>query len=136
MPTPWFREPRILLLLDFSSAVVTSLLAALLLATAILPTGLPTWILYSMSLSAAGFALFDVVSVLRVSDRVRPLFAIGWLNLLYCAGTIVICVMFRSSVTYLGWMYFMLEGVLVIALACWELKIARWYPDFQIAKIK
>ena len=57
----WFTVPKNLLLFDCFGALWTSLSTGLLLTT-ILETGLPTWILVVLSITALGFACVDLVA--------------------------------------------------------------------------
>lgn len=113
------------LLIDMGGALMSSLAIALILASGILPTGLPGWILYAMSLIAASFACFDFAAYKLVPENTWPLAAIGLLNLLYCAATIGVCVIYYGQLSHLGMVYFALECCIVAALAGWELFVAK-----------
>ncbi|MEZ6095119.1 MAG: hypothetical protein R3C03_12965 [Pirellulaceae bacterium] len=68
------RSPRHLLVLDFFGALVTSGITASLLATEIVPTGLPVTLLIVMAMIAAGYAVYDLVNLVRRSNIRRALF--------------------------------------------------------------
>ena len=121
---PLWQSPRKLLLLDFVGATMTSLTTGLLLATEILPIGLPSWLLFAMSLVAACFACFDIACYLLVRERAWPLAVIGMLNLGYCFGVLTICSIYFRELSTLGIIYFAGEAAIVVPLACWELWIA------------
>lgn len=120
----WLTKPANLLLLDAVGAVATALATGLLLATSLLPAGLPTWILWLLSLTAAGYALFDILSYRLAPGSSWPLATIGGLNLLYCATAIGLCLGHWSSLTLLGAIYFGLESAVVIPLAIMELLVS------------
>ena len=120
----WFTVPKNLLLFDFVGALVTSLSTGLLLTT-ILPTGLPEWVLFALSFTAAGFACFDVIGYCYWPSECWPLAVVALLNLLYCAAAIAILFVFLPKVTSIGMVYFVVECTILIPLASFELVVAR-----------
>ena len=54
------QTPRYLLAVDFFGSIATSLATTFLLASGRMPTGLPTWLLYSLAMVALGFACFEL----------------------------------------------------------------------------
>ncbi len=106
-------------------ALATALSTGLLLTT-VLPTGLPTWILVVMSITAAGFACFDLAAYYYWPDECWPLNVVGLLNLLYCAGAIVASWIYLPSMTSLGMLYFSMECAIVIPLGVFELVVAKY----------
>jgi hypothetical protein len=117
-------SPKNLLLLDGLGALLTSLATGLLLATSLIPTGLPAWILWVLSIVAAGFACFDLAAYRLVNSAGWPLAVIGLLNLSYCITAISICAMHWAVMTGLGKAYFVAESAIVIPLAIVELLVA------------
>ncbi len=116
--------PQRLLLLDFFGALGTAFATGLILATEIIATGLPTSYLWCMSMTAAGFAMFDLLSYRFAADARRPLAIVAVLNLLYCAVAVTACSIYWSSLTTMGLIYFGLETALVVPLAILELAVA------------
>lgn len=119
------ENPRRVLIIDLVGASVTSLLTILLLASGLVPTGLPVWLLYSMALTAGGFACFDIAAYFIVPNTKIALAAIAMLNLAYCIGVIVICAVFFQSITLLALLYFAIEIPIILAVASWEFSTAR-----------
>ena len=120
----WITVPKNLLLFDFVGALVTSLSTGLLLTT-ILPTGLPVWILFALSITAAGFACVDVVAYCYWPNQCWPVTVVGLLNLSYCVAVIAALLVFRPQITSIGTIYFAIECTIVIPLAVFELMVAR-----------
>jgi hypothetical protein len=121
----WFTVPKNLLLFDFVGALVTSLSTGLLLTT-ILPTGLPVWILFALSITAAGFACVDVVAYCYWPNQCWPVTVVGLLNLSYCVAVIAALLVFRPQISSIGTIYFAIECTIVIPLAVFELMVARY----------
>jgi hypothetical protein len=117
--------PKNLLLLDFFGATATALATGMLLATEVITTGLPTSLLWGLSLTAAGLAVFGIGSYRLATDARRPLAIVAVLNLLYCATAVAICVGHWASLTHLGVLYFGLETAIVVPLAFVELLVAN-----------
>lgn len=120
----WITKPTSLLWLDAFGALTTAFATGLLLATEILATGLPTSYLWFMSMTAAGFAVFDLLSYRFAADARRPLAIVAVLNLLYCTVAVTACSIYWSSLTTMGLIYFGLESALVVPLAILELVVA------------
>ena len=122
--TRFLWSPRHLLLVDGVGALMTSASTGLLLATEVLASGIPSWVLWILASVAFGYACFDAVGVFYVSDPRPFLSGIAILNLVYCFITLVICCVFSRQLTWLGMIYFSLEAIVVIPLALWERRIA------------
>ncbi|MDP1560998.1 MAG: hypothetical protein Q8M16_06350 [Pirellulaceae bacterium] len=132
----WLKKPENLLLTDAVGAVATALATGLFLATSLLPTGIPSWILWVLSLAAAGYAVFDILSYRLAHGSSWPLATIGGLNLLYCATAIGLCLGHWSSLTVFGAIYFGLESAIVIPLAIMELWVSTRNLKSQIWNMK
>lgn len=100
----WLTKPKNLLLLDSIGAAMTSLSTGLLL-TIFIPTGLPVWVLWMLSIIAAGFACLDLVAYYFRVDACRLLAIIGMLNLLYLILTIATCLIYLQLITNKGVIY-------------------------------
>jgi hypothetical protein len=116
--------PKRLLLLDFGGALTTALTTGFLLATSIIPTGLPVWILGCMSITAAGFAGFGILSYCYATEPRQPLAILAVLNLIYCGTAIISCLVYWPLITIFGILYFGLESIIVVPLAILELVTA------------
>lgn len=119
-------NPRSLLVFDAIGAALTGLATGLLLASERVRTGLPTELLYALSIVAFGFMGYDLVSYCFSKDAAKSLRIIALLNLAYCAVVVVSLVAYRSQVTGMGLIYFRVESVIVFALAIWELRVSRF----------
>ena len=119
------QRPRHVLAVDLFGALVTSLATTFLLASGRMPTGLPTYLLYSLALVALGFFCFDVAAIFRFFDATVALATIAYLNLSYCVAVLMVLYVYRRDTTELCLLYFCVEFSIVIPLACWELTISE-----------
>ena len=119
------QTPRYLLAVDFFGAIATSLATTFLLASGRMPTGLPTWLLYSLAMVALGFACFDAAAISQFFDARIALATIAYLNLSYCVAVLVVLCVCRREATQLCLFYFCVELAIVIPLAYWELTISK-----------
>ncbi len=118
-------NPRMLLLIDAGGAAVTSVATFYLLAGQRIETGLPAGLLYAMAFVAACFACFDITAlVVRRIDPAIPLRIIACANFSYCILVFVSVCAHRTTVTYLGVVYFCTETLIVLSLAAWEWIVA------------
>lgn len=125
------QSPWRILLLDLFGALITALATWILFSTGWLPTGLPTVSLKTMAVVAFSFSCFDAACFFLVSDARKPLKIIAILNLLYVGLSIAICWIYAKDLTLIGMVYFSIEFVLVVSLACWEWKIANRPPSIR-----
>ena len=121
----FFQKSRHVLVVDFFGAMVTSLATVLLLASGLLLTGLPTWLLYAMALVALGFMCIDVAAIFQFFDATIALATMAYLNMSYCIAVLVLLFVYRSETTELGLVYFCVEIGVVIPLAWWEWTISE-----------
>jgi hypothetical protein len=117
-------DPKKILIIDLIGALATASATGLLLATEWFATGVPSWLLCVLAIVAAGYACFDFIGLIRVTNLRIPLAFIAILNLLYCFSTIAICWIYSNELTTFGLLYFLVEVAIVVPLACWELTIA------------
>jgi hypothetical protein len=119
-------KPRRLFLFDGLGALLSILFLGLILPAFETEFGMPAQVLQLLAIVACGFASY-ALACFRFSPRNwRPfLQASAIANLLYCGLTIGLVIAYRTSVTRLGFVYFALEVVVVVALSLLEISIIR-----------
>ena len=118
--------PGKLFLIDGFGALLSAFLLGVILTRFESTFGMPREALYYLAALPCFFALYDLVCYFRVSENWRPfLKAITIANLLYCCLSIGFLLLHYSSLTALGWLYFLLELAIVVVLASMELQKAR-----------
>jgi hypothetical protein len=120
----WFGKAQNLLLFDGFGACLTFLMNWFLLASGLLQTGLPVFLLESMAVAALCFAVFDFSALVVSWNPTRSLRVIAFLNVSYCLFVLVAIFFHRSSVSLLGFSYFFVELIVVALLARWEWSVA------------
>ncbi len=120
----WFRIAKNLLLFDGVGACLTFFTTWFLLASEVLKTGLPVQLLMSMAVAALSFALFDFLALALSWDPSWSLRAISCLNGCYCSFVLLTLFFHGSTVSFVGFSYFLIEIILVLLLARWEWLVA------------
>jgi predicted neutral ceramidase superfamily lipid hydrolase len=117
------NDPRRLLLLDAMGALVTFVMTEFLLASGLVPTGLPAATLHVLAYVAAGLFCVALAAHRFAPDPRRALGVMAIANLVYCSVTVMACVLHSTSLTLWGLIYFPAELVLVALLVFreWEL---------------
>lgn len=114
-----------------------ALLSAFLLGVVLVKwqslVGIPIPTLYFLAILPCFFAAYDFFCYLRIKDNFRPfLKVIAFVNMAYCILSLSLAFYHFQSLTYLGWIYIILEIIIVMALATLELKTA----DHQLSMKK
>lgn len=120
-----FRSSK-LLFLDGVGAVVSAVSLGVVLP-AIQPwVGLSYEILMFLAVLALILAIFSFGSFAAYSSVWKPrLFQVGVFNLAYCLLTTILIGCYWQEMETLGRIYFPLEIFVVVALACWEIKVSK-----------
>ncbi|MGB0929704.1 MAG: hypothetical protein ACPGVB_02940 [Chitinophagales bacterium] len=118
-------NPKKLFLIDGLGALLSAFLLGVVLVRFENYFGVPTKELYILSFLACIFAVYDFVCYFGVGEGWRLfLRAIAIINISYCCLTAVLLFYHYQSITNLGFVYFLIEMVIVIGIAIVELKIA------------
>lgn len=117
---------RQLFLIDGIGAVVSAIMLGVVLVGWNHWVGMPVQALYVLAAIPIGFAAYDFYCYLRVAEpQSNFLKVIAGLNLAYCGISIAFLFQHWSSLTWLGWAYFLIELVIVIVLASIQLRASR-----------
>ncbi len=120
------QKPVKLLFIDAVGAFISFVLLAFVLPQFESLLGIPTLIFWALSVPPAFFLLFDVFALLRWKNNLsQALRTIATLNVLYCATSITIAFLHIATLTTLGWIYIILEIVIVLLLARFEWKASH-----------
>ncbi|MFS4467418.1 hypothetical protein [Maribacter sp. 2210JD10-5] len=87
--------------------------------------GIPKSILYILASFPVVFMLFDFYSYTRKVVLKLYLFGIAMMNLLYCFLSIGLALFNHYTITHWGWLYLLLEVIIIMLLAFLELKVAK-----------
>lgn len=118
-------NPRKLFLIDGLGAILSAFLIGIVLVKFENLFGIPQHSLYFLALFPCFFAIYDFYCFLKVIKNLDLfLKGIAIANLVYCFISIGLISYHYKCVTYLGWIYIILEILILIALAIWQLKTA------------
>jgi hypothetical protein len=115
--------PRGFLLIDIAGAFLTCLISLALLATNVLPTGMPVLVLICLGVAAACLGLFGAYRLATSSHHWTTLGILALLNIDFCILSGVLWWYHLDRLTLLGKLYFPAEILVVVILALLEL---RW----------
>ncbi|MFT4666242.1 MAG: hypothetical protein ACI9RM_000898 [Ulvibacter sp.] len=118
-------KPRRLFLIDGLGAILSAFLLGVVLVQLEYLFGVPRSTLYFLAFLPCLFALYDLYCYQRVNENLSfHLKVIACFNILYCGISIGLACFHYQKITYLVWVYFVIEVIIVIAIAKLELKVA------------
>ena len=118
-------NPKQLFLIDSIGAVVSAFSLGVILVQFEIYFGMPSDILYILAIIPCFFAVYSFLCYWRFPENWQPfLRAIAIANLLYCMLSIVLVYRFHGQLTTLGFVYFILELIIVIGIVSLEFKTA------------
>lgn len=119
-------NPKRLFLVDGLGALLSAFLLGVVLVKWESTFGIPRSALYILAALPIFFALYDFYCFLRLKERLAPfLMGIAYINLLYCCISMAFALYHFQELTYLGWLYIIVEIIIVVFLAMLELKTAE-----------
>jgi hypothetical protein len=121
--------PKKIFLIDGAGALLTAL--TLIFAPVLLPGifGLPQANTLLLGSIAVCFAVYSLYNYVRFNPTRWKLLLriIALANLAYCLLSLVVLLYFYKQVTVIGWIYFIGEIAIIIALFLWEMNMLNRY---------
>jgi len=119
-------NPKKLLLIDGCGAILSVFLLGVVLVRFEKYVGIPSATLYLLAVFPAMFAIYDLFSYFQLHYKQSLLLkGIAFFNLIYCYLSIGVAFYHYETLTTLGWIYILIETLIIMILATWELNIAR-----------
>ncbi len=119
------RYLKKLFLLDGFGAIVSAILLGVVLVKLEVYFGIPKSALYFLAALPCFFAIYDFYCYFKIERNLfKFLRAIAIVNLLYCCLSLGLAFCHREHLTRLGWLYIIVEIVIVVIIASIELKAA------------
>lgn len=119
-------KARNLFLIDAFGALVSAFLLGVVLVKLERIFGIPPTTLYILASLPVFFALYDFYCFRKKDDNLGIyLRAIAIVNLLYCCMSIAFAFYHYEEITLLGWLYILVEIIIVALLAVVELRVAQ-----------
>ena len=119
-------DPKKIFLVDGIGALLSAFFLGVVLVQFEDSVGVSKDILICLSLAAMVMAVYSLSCYFRFPTKWRLfLKAIAIVNLLYCCVTIGLILLDGETLTILGYLYFIIEILIVVSLVFVELKVAR-----------
>ena len=119
-------NPKRLFLIDCLGALLTALFLITILARFESIFGMPVSVLYFLSLIAGIFAIYSFCCFYFFPDNWWVFLKIILIaNLLYCCLTAGFIISFYNRLTILGWIYFVMEIMIIICLSVIEFRTLK-----------
>ncbi len=119
------ENPKLLFLIDGLGALLSAIMLGVVLVKYQTSFGMPANALYCLAAIAGMFCLYSFYIFLTKPSRwQRFLMIIAIANLQYCILTAGLVIFMYSKLTNLGVIYFVIEIIIVVLLAVFELKVA------------
>lgn len=119
-------NPKTLFQIDGVGALLSALMLGFVLVSLEKYFGIPKSTLYILTAVPCFFATYDLYCYSALNGNIGPcLIGIGIANLLYCSLSIGFAVYHHTTITALGWVYILVEVLIVFSLAILEINTAR-----------
>lgn len=119
-------NPKKLLLIDGLGAVLSAFLLGVVLVNFESTIGVPSSTLYLLAVLPIFFAFYDIYCYQKTCNELQPfLKGIAILNLLYCCFSIGVAFYHFKTITSIGWIYILVEILIIIVLSTIELAVAK-----------
>jgi len=118
-------NPKKLFFIDGCGAFLSAFLLGIVLVRFEQYVGIPPATLYFLAAFPIMFTIYDWLSYLQSHNKQPQLLrGIAIFNFFYCCLSIGVAFYHYNTLTIIGWIYFLIEILIVMILANWELKIA------------
>ena len=119
-------DPRKVFQIDGAGAILSAVLLGVVLTRLESVFGIPRRTLFFLASLPCLFAIYDFYCYLSVPKDVGLFIKrIAFANLVYCCISVGLAIYHWEEITILGWIYILIEVVLVGVLASIELRIAN-----------
>lgn len=125
------NNPSRLYLLDGAGALLSAFMLGVVLVALQQIVGIPIWSLLLLAAIPCCFVVYDTYYYLKKSDKGRPLRIISLLNLAYCCLSIALAVKHIETLTRWGWLYIIIECIIILLVARLEWLVAREADDIR-----
>lgn len=111
-------NPKSYFIIDYLGALISSCMIGIVLVRYESFFGIPSEILYWLAAFPILFAIYDLMCYFFASDHIsRWLKGIAVMNISYCIFSIIAAYYHAQSITIYGWLYIILEVIIVIYIA-------------------
>ena len=119
-------HPRKLFLIDGLGAMLSAFMLGVVLVKLERAFGIPSSTLYFLAIFPVLFAIFDFYCYQKKHSKSGQFLRIlGILNLMYCCLSIGFAFYHINTITVLGWIYMLIEILIIVVLSVFELRVAK-----------
>ena len=118
-------NPKKLFLIDGFGAILSAFLFGVVFVKFEQIFGIPTSVLYFLATIPIFFVIYDIFCYQKYPNIGLLLKGIAVLNILYCCISIGVIFYHFSTITIFGWVYIMVESILVSFLAMIEFRVGK-----------
>jgi len=120
------QKPRNLFLIDGVGAILSAFLLGVVLVYFKSYFGIPVNTLYVLAIIPCFFALYDLLCYFLLKKNHKPFIKLtAWLNIAYCGLSLRMAYEHIGQIEILGFIYIIIEVILVLAIAKIELDVAK-----------
>lgn len=120
------QNPKKLFLIDGFGAILSTFMLGVILVRFEVLFGIPSSALYSLATIPLFFIVYDIYSFKQEHSKTGVLLkGIAILNLLYCCISFGFAFYHFHLITYIGWLYILIEIIIILLLAFIEFKTGR-----------
>jgi len=131
MPLEYLRtkaelNPKKLFLIDGLGAILSAFLLGVVLVKYEVIFGIPYLTLYFLATIPIFFTIYDFYCYRKIYQKTGLfLKGIAVMNLIYCCISIALASYHFKTITSLGWIYILIETIIIALLAIIEFKVGR-----------
>ncbi|WP_299059094.1 hypothetical protein [uncultured Polaribacter sp.] len=120
----FYKNAKKLFFIDGVGAILSAFLLGFVLVKLESFFGIPPSALYILAIFPIFFAIFDFYSYQQKDENKIKLLlkGIAMMNLLYSLLSIILAIFHYQTITFLGWIYIIVEIIIIVVLAFFELK--------------
>ena len=120
------HNPKILVLIDGVGALVTAFFLGFVLVQLESFFGIPSSVLYVLAVIPIFYALYDFYCYQKENLQIgKFLKRIAIMNLIYCCISLGMAFYHKEPITIFGWIYVIIEIIIIVGLAIFELKTSK-----------
>ncbi len=127
------NNPKRIFLLDGIGAIISILMLGIVLVNLEPYFGIPKNVLYILATLPIFFLIYDLYCYCRQIVNKCSIRIIALTNLLYCFLSLVLTILHFSKITILGWLYIIIEIIIVVVVAIIELKLSAEIINTRIS---
>jgi len=122
-----------LFLLDVAGALLSAILLGIVLVQLDWLIGIPRPTLHLLAAIPCFFAVYDMYCYFKIEKDIgKFLKGIAIMNILYCCLSIILAFLHFQEMLFLGWVYIIVEVIIVVSLAVFELRVASAYVSSNV----